>query len=139
MLLRLLQVISYLSRKTPRHGAYQTHTIAEVHRSVKVRPPPIPVYGYSSGSWPFVGYSPQLPQSYTFEEGATVPLAYTTAGAGVVAALKVNLPALDGPIPVKPRNEPFLVWGGSSSVGAFGTAHLLHLGDDMRSDSMGAV
>lgn len=65
--------------------------------------------------------SVQLPETYTFEEGSTIPLTYTTAGWGLVSVLGVQLPTSSDPVPLPPRNEPFLVWGGSSSVGAFGT------------------
>ncbi|TDL20448.1 GroES-like protein [Rickenella mellea] len=89
------RVISYLSRKTARHGAYQTHTIAETHRTVK------------------------LPESYTFEEGSTIPLAYTTAGSGLIHALNVSLPSPNSSLRLNPRGQPLLVWGGSSSVGSY--------------------
>ncbi|TDL20447.1 GroES-like protein [Rickenella mellea] len=89
------RVISFPSRKTTRHAAYQTYSVTEAVRTVK------------------------LPESYTFEEGSTIPLTYTTAGAGLVHALKVTLPTADGNIPLNARNEPLLVWGGSSSVGSY--------------------
>jgi len=88
------RVISFLSRKTARHGAYQTYSIAQENRTVK------------------------LPDSYSFEAGSTIPLAYVTAGAGLIHALKVSFPPLKE-LPAKPKNEPLLVWGGSSSVGAY--------------------
>ncbi|KZO93630.1 GroES-like protein [Calocera viscosa TUFC12733] len=89
------RVISFVERKTARHSGFQTYTIGNVTRTVK------------------------LPSSYTFEEGSTIPLAYVTAGAGLEAALDVVLPAPPADIPAASKNEPLLVWGGSSSVGAF--------------------
>ncbi|KIJ47905.1 hypothetical protein M422DRAFT_205804 [Sphaerobolus stellatus SS14] len=89
------RVIAFASRKTPRHSAYQTYTVALENRTVK------------------------LPESVSFEAGSTIPLAYTTAGAGFIDALELPFPSLDGPLPAKPNGEPILVWGGSSSVGLY--------------------
>ncbi|KZO93631.1 GroES-like protein [Calocera viscosa TUFC12733] len=89
------RVISFVERKTARHSGFQTYTIGNVTRTVK------------------------LPSSYTFEEGSTIPLAYVTAGAGLEAALDIVLPAPPADIPAASKNQPLLVWGGSSSVGAF--------------------
>ncbi|KZT55735.1 GroES-like protein [Calocera cornea HHB12733] len=89
------RVISFAERKTARHSAFQTYTVGSVDRTVN------------------------LPTSYTFEEGSTIPLAYVTAGAGLEAALGVVLPAPPAALPAPSKGEPFLVWGGSSSVGAF--------------------
>ncbi|KAF8530064.1 GroES-like protein [Hysterangium stoloniferum] len=89
------RIISYLERKTPRHSGYQTYSVASEIRSVK------------------------LPEWVSFEAGATIPLAYVTAGAGFIDALGLPFPPLDGPLPAKPNGEPVLVWGGSSSVGAY--------------------
>ena len=57
------------------------------------------------------------PAHYTFEDGATVPLAYVTAGASLVATLGIAMPD-KGPVPA--NGKVLLVWGGSSSVGSFG-------------------
>ncbi|TDL20446.1 GroES-like protein [Rickenella mellea] len=89
------RVISFVSQKTARHGGYQTHSITDITRTVK------------------------LPDSYTFEEGSTIPLTFTTAGAGVMHGLKITLPSPGDVLPLKPRGEPLLVWGGSSSVGSY--------------------
>jgi len=85
------RVIAFVSRKTARHGGYQTHTIVEE-----------------------AGRAAKLPESYTFEAGSTIPLAYVTAAAGLIATLGVKLSSS-----APPNGEPLLVWGGSSSVGAF--------------------
>jgi len=55
-----------------------------------------------------------LRESYSFEAGSTIPLAYVTAGAGLVGTLGVELSAN-----AAPHGKPLVVWGGSSSVGAF--------------------
>ncbi|KIJ23571.1 hypothetical protein M422DRAFT_39547 [Sphaerobolus stellatus SS14] len=90
------RVISITSRKTPRHGAYQTYTIVSEDSTVK------------------------LPSnSVSFEAGSTIPLGYITAAAGLIDALDLPVPPLDGPLPAKPNGEPLLVWGGSSSVGFY--------------------
>ncbi|KZT55729.1 GroES-like protein [Calocera cornea HHB12733] len=89
------RVISFAERKTARHSAFQTYPIGDISRTVK------------------------LPESYTFEQGATIPLAFVTAGAGLEAALGVRLPAPPADLPAANKGEPLLVWGGSSSVGAF--------------------
>ncbi|EJD44938.1 GroES-like protein [Auricularia subglabra TFB-10046 SS5] len=83
------RVISYLQRRTARHGGYQTLSIADE------------------------AHTTHLPEKYTFEQGATVPAAFVTAAAGLEEGLSVDLatPITSG--------EPLLVWGGSSSVGAF--------------------
>ena len=54
----------------------------------------------------------KLPQTLSFEEGATLPMAIATAGVGLWT--KLNLPKPDQ----EKQNGGFLVWGGSSSVGA---------------------
>jgi len=88
------RVTSFASRKTARHGGYQTHTIGEEDRTV------------------------HLPQKYTFEAGSTIPLAYVTAAASLADTLGVTFP--DVSLTPAQHGTPLLVWGGSSSVGAFG-------------------
>ncbi|EJT98631.1 GroES-like protein [Dacryopinax primogenitus] len=88
------RVISFLERKTARHGAYQTYSIAASSRTVR------------------------LPETYSFEQGSTIPLAYVTAGAGLEHALGVKLP-VPPHLPVESKEEPLLVWGAASSVGAY--------------------
>ncbi|KZO97072.1 NAD(P)-binding protein [Calocera viscosa TUFC12733] len=60
-----------------------------------------------------------LPATLLFDDAATLPLAYFTAAIGVHTLLGVPLP-LDEAGSVSPvvRDEWFLVWGASSSVGA---------------------
>ncbi|KAF8582932.1 GroES-like protein [Ramaria rubella] len=89
------RIISFMSRKTARHGGYQTYSIASEERTIK------------------------LPESVSFEAGSTIPLACVTAGAGFVDALELPLPPTGDPLPAKPNGEPILVWGGSSSVGLY--------------------
>ncbi|EJT98636.1 GroES-like protein [Dacryopinax primogenitus] len=89
------RVISFVSRTTARHSAFQTYSIGLASRTVP------------------------LPSTYTFEQGSTIPLTFVTAGAGLEAALGIKLPAPPAQLPEASKGEPLLVWGGSSSVGAF--------------------
>ena len=59
----------------------------------------------------------ELPDSLTFEEGVVLPLAISTACAGLYRNdyLDLPLPSITG---VKPSGKTILVWGGASSVGA---------------------
>ncbi|EJD44942.1 GroES-like protein [Auricularia subglabra TFB-10046 SS5] len=84
---------------TARHSGYQTLTIVEE------------------------GLTAALPESYSYEQGATIPQAFITAACGLVHGLKIPL-AVDAP----PNGEPFLVWGGSSSCGAFAVQLAKHAG-----------
>ncbi|EJD44932.1 GroES-like protein [Auricularia subglabra TFB-10046 SS5] len=92
------RVISYLQRRSARHGAYQTLSVGDE------------------------AHTAHLPEKYTFEQGATIPLGFVTAAAGLADGLNVDLatPITSG--------EPLLVWGGSSSVGAFGIQLAVHAG-----------
>lgn len=54
----------------------------------------------------------KLPDNLTFEEGATLPMQVATAGVGIW--LKMDIPKPDQ----DKQSGGFLVWGGSSSVGA---------------------
>ncbi|KZV99414.1 GroES-like protein [Exidia glandulosa HHB12029] len=84
------RIVTYLSRRTPRHGSYQTLSIADESLTA------------------------HLPERYTYEQGATIPLGFITAACGLINPLGVKL-LVDGPS----KNESLLVWGGSSSCGAF--------------------
>ncbi|EJT98637.1 GroES-like protein [Dacryopinax primogenitus] len=89
------RVISWLTRKTARHGGYQTYSIASHGRTF------------------------HLPECYSFEQGCTITAAFASAGAGLEHGLGVELPITPAKWPAESDGEPLLVWGGSSSVGAF--------------------
>ena len=57
-----------------------------------------------------------IPESMSFEQGAVLPLAISTAAAALYqkSQLALPYPAKDS----KPVNKTVLIWGGSSSVGA---------------------
>lgn len=59
----------------------------------------------------------ELPDSVTFVEGSVLPLAISTACAGLYRKdyLGLPLPAVEG---AKPTGQTIVVWGGASSVGA---------------------
>lgn len=57
-----------------------------------------------------------IPDSISFEEGAVLPLAISTAAAGLYQKTHLGLP-FPSTNP-QPTNQTLLVWGGSSSVGA---------------------
>ncbi|KAJ5127791.1 chaperonin 10-like protein [Penicillium atrosanguineum] len=59
----------------------------------------------------------ELPDSLTFEEGSVLPLAISTACAGLYQKdrLGLPLPVVDG---AEPTGQTIVVWGGASSVGA---------------------
>lgn len=57
-----------------------------------------------------------LPSHLSFEEGAVMPLAISTAAAGLYLPEYLDLP-LPSSTP-RPTDKTLLVWGGSSSVGA---------------------
>ncbi|KZO97042.1 NAD(P)-binding protein [Calocera viscosa TUFC12733] len=60
-----------------------------------------------------------IPESFSFDQAATLPLAYLTAALGLYTSMQLPLP-LDAAGKVTPSitGETLLVWGGSSSVGA---------------------
>lgn len=59
----------------------------------------------------------KLPDSVTFQQGVVLPLAISTACAGLYREdyLNLPLPALEGR---KQTDQSILIWGGASSVGA---------------------
>ncbi|KUL83203.1 hypothetical protein ZTR_10004 [Talaromyces verruculosus] len=59
----------------------------------------------------------ELPGSVSFQEGAVLPLALSTASAGLFQDDTLGLP-LPSSEDVQQRNETILVWGGASSVGS---------------------
>lgn len=59
----------------------------------------------------------ELPDSLSFQEGAVLPLALSTASAGLFQADTLGLP-LPSSEDIQQRNEAILVWGGASSVGS---------------------
>ncbi|KAF3395901.1 Zinc-binding alcohol dehydrogenase domain-containing protein cipB [Penicillium rolfsii] len=60
--------------------------------------------------------SAPIPSHITFEQGAVLPLAISTAAAGLYLPEYLGLP-LPSTVP-KPSGDTLLIWGGSSSVGA---------------------
>lgn len=95
------RVLAYVARfpGTARHGGYQTLTVAEE------------------------GLAAHLPPHYTYEQGATIPQGFVTVACGLIEGLKqsldINAPA---------KGEPLLVWGGSSSCGAYAVQLAKHAG-----------
>ncbi|PCG89283.1 Polyketide synthase, enoylreductase [Penicillium occitanis (nom. inval.)] len=59
----------------------------------------------------------ELADSVSFQEGAVLPLALSTASAGLFQNDTLGLP-LPSPEGSQPRDETILVWGGASSVGS---------------------
>ncbi|EJT98746.1 GroES-like protein [Dacryopinax primogenitus] len=60
-----------------------------------------------------------IPESYSFDEAVTIPLAYWTAALGIFPSLQVPIPlSTSGLVSPTVTDQTFLVWGGSSSVGA---------------------
>jgi NADPH:quinone reductase-like Zn-dependent oxidoreductase len=57
--------------------------------------------------------SSKIPENLSFEEAATIPLAAVTAIVGIYSDLKISPPWTGASY----HGEPFLVWGGASSVG----------------------
>ncbi|KAI5855063.1 GroES-like protein [Durotheca rogersii] len=66
------------------------------------------------------------PANLSFEEAASLPIAFLTAAAGVAVGLKVPLPGLPGTEAINPAPKSILVIGGSSGVGS-GAIQLLRL------------
>ena len=58
----------------------------------------------------------RMPQSMSFEEGATLGVGILTVGQGLFQALKLDLPS-DG---AKKKDEYVLIYGGSTATGALG-------------------
>jgi NADPH:quinone reductase-like Zn-dependent oxidoreductase len=57
-----------------------------------------------------------LPDSISFEEGSTFPMAYATAAVAIFENLGLPRPT----VPVMPQESGFLIWGGSTSIGTAG-------------------
>ena len=62
----------------------------------------------------------RIPQSMSFEEGATLGVGIHTVGQGLFQALKLDLPADDA----KKKDEYVLIYGGSTATGALGLQFL---------------
>jgi len=91
------RVASFLTRATPRHGAYQEYSIGIALRTF------------------------HIPADLSHEDASTIPLAGFTAASGIFNAGKVPIPPPGAHLPLPYNDEPpILVWGGSSSVGAYG-------------------
>lgn len=78
-----------------RFGAYQTHSICP--------------------AWTTFPLGPKT----SFEDAATIPLAAMTAAIGLFVRLKMVEPHADGSANPDAKGQGVLVWGASSSVGAF--------------------
>lgn len=90
------RVAAFLNRKTPRNGGYQQFTIGQAPQTFKI------------------------PSYLTYEAASTIPLAFATAVGGVFGDLEVPIPAAGAKLPLELNGlPPVLVWGGSSSVGAY--------------------
>ncbi|KAJ7466067.1 GroES-like protein [Mycena latifolia] len=97
------RVASFLSRKTARHSGYQEFSIGNAPQTFKI------------------------PKYLGYEEASSIPLAFSTAVGAVFSDLKVPIPPAGSSLPLPPNREvPVLVWGGSSSVGAY-AIQVLHL------------
>ncbi|KAJ7048753.1 chaperonin 10-like protein, partial [Mycena amicta] len=97
------RVPSFLSRKTARHSDYQEFSIGNAPQTFKI------------------------PEYLGYEEASSIPLAFSTAVGAVFSDMKVPIPPAGSPHPLPPNREvPVLVWGGSSSVGAY-AIQMLHL------------
>lgn len=59
----------------------------------------------------------ELPDSLTFEEGTVLPVAISTASAGLYLSDFLGLP-LPSASDVRPTKQTILIWGGASSVGS---------------------
>ncbi|KAJ7692393.1 hypothetical protein B0H17DRAFT_1061387 [Mycena rosella] len=69
----------------------------------------------------------RIPKYLEYEEASSIPLAFSTAVGAVFSDLKVPIPPAGSSLPLPPNREvPVLVWGGSSSVGAY-AIQVLHL------------
>ena len=62
----------------------------------------------------------RLPQSMSFDEGATLGVGILTVGQGLFQALELDLPT-DG---TKKKDEYVLIYGGSTATGALGLQFL---------------
>ncbi|KAL2052326.1 hypothetical protein ABVK25_007485 [Lepraria finkii] len=58
-----------------------------------------------------------IPKKTSFEEAATLPLAFMTAALGLYHSLRLPLPFI--PQPPSPQKTPLLIYFGASAVGAF--------------------
>ncbi|KAJ7203080.1 GroES-like protein [Mycena pura] len=97
------RVASFLSRKTARHSGYQEFSIGNAPQTFKI------------------------PKYLGYEEASSIPLAFSTAVGAVFRDLIVPIPPAGSSLPLPPNREvPVLVWGGSSSVGAY-AIQVLHL------------
>ena len=82
-------------RNHDRYGAYQTHTVCP--------------------SWTTFPIGPKT----SFEDAATIPLAAMTAAIGLFVRMDLPEPHPDGSANPKAKGHGVIVWGASSSVGAF--------------------
>ncbi|KAJ6462099.1 GroES-like protein [Mycena sanguinolenta] len=97
------RVASFLSRKTARHSGYQEFSIGNAPQTFKI------------------------PRYLGYEEASSIPLAFSTVVGAVFSDLKIPIPPAGSSLPLPPNGEvPVLVWGGSSSVGAY-AIQVLHL------------
>ncbi|EJT98743.1 GroES-like protein [Dacryopinax primogenitus] len=60
-----------------------------------------------------------IPDSFTFDQAATIPAGFWTAALGIFTLIQIPLPLSQAKrVYPKVEGEPFLVWGGSGTVGA---------------------
>ncbi|KAI5481617.1 dehydrogenase [Pseudohyphozyma bogoriensis] len=111
------RVASFLARKTASEGGYQQYTVAKAPQTFKVnfQPPAEIRTTLLTGD-----YAQQIPDHLSHEAASTLPLAFSTAVGAVFGDLSVPIPPPSVSLPL-PLNSlpPILVWGGSSSVGAY--------------------
>ncbi|OAG08583.1 GroES-like protein, partial [Paraphaeosphaeria sporulosa] len=82
--------------------------------------------GHPHGSFAEYAVAPEhmafhIPESLSFEEAATIPLASQTAALALFVDLKLPLPFIQETLPVESlmRREPLLIYGVTSACGAF--------------------
>jgi NADPH:quinone reductase-like Zn-dependent oxidoreductase len=69
-----------------------------------------------------------LPASVSFDVGAAIPLAFATAAQGVLSPGHLSLARPSTQPDPTLKDKKVLVWGGSSSVGAFAVQLAVHAG-----------
>ncbi|KAL6716889.1 hypothetical protein ACLMJK_004801 [Lecanora helva] len=106
-------------------GAGVVENVGEGVTSLKAGDEVFSLFGHESRSASFqeVAVVPEFfvakkPKSWTFEEAASLPICYCTAGAAIYSALNIPLPFLAEGATTGAQPKSVLVLGGSSGVGA---------------------